>query len=64
MRDLLISHLNNMPLIGILRGVKPDEAVDTVGALYAAGFRMVEYFELAAATATSRKSTPRMLIKC
>ncbi|GIS19659.1 MAG: hypothetical protein CM15mP120_15750 [Pseudomonadota bacterium] len=42
MRDLLISHLNNMPLIGILRGVTPDEAVDTVGALYAAGFRMVE----------------------
>ena len=42
MRDLLISHLNNMPLIGILRGVTPDEAEDTVGALYAAGFRMVE----------------------
>jgi 2-dehydro-3-deoxyphosphogalactonate aldolase len=31
-----------LPLIAILRGVKPDEAVEIAGALVAAGFRMIE----------------------
>ena len=42
MHDLLAYYMNDLPLIGILRGVTPDEALDVVGALYAAGFRMVE----------------------
>ena len=33
-------YMNDLPLIGILRGVMPDEALDVVGALAAAGFRM------------------------
>ncbi len=34
--------LSALPLIAILRGIKPDEAVDMVGALFEAGFRIVE----------------------
>jgi 2-dehydro-3-deoxyphosphogalactonate aldolase len=31
-----------LPLVAILRGLKPDAAVDTAGALYGAGFRLIE----------------------
>ena len=39
--DLLTYYMNDLPLIGILRGSR-RRALDVVGALYAAGFRMVE----------------------
>jgi 2-dehydro-3-deoxyphosphogalactonate aldolase len=31
-----------LPLVAILRGLKPDTAVDIAGALYGAGFRLIE----------------------
>jgi len=34
--------LGALPLIAILRGLRPDEAVEVAGALYEAGFRIVE----------------------
>ncbi|MDP6689805.1 MAG: 2-dehydro-3-deoxy-6-phosphogalactonate aldolase [Alphaproteobacteria bacterium] len=38
----LESHLAELPLIAILRGIRPDEAVDIGQALFAAGFRIIE----------------------
>lgn len=35
-------HLSRMPLVAILRGVRPDEAVDVARALVAAGITLVE----------------------
>jgi 2-dehydro-3-deoxyphosphogalactonate aldolase len=34
--------MSRLPLVAILRGLKPDTAVDIAGALYAAGFRLIE----------------------
>ena len=42
MHSLLQSYLAEMPLIAILRGITSAEATDVVGALYQAGFRIVE----------------------
>ncbi|QYJ78337.1 2-dehydro-3-deoxy-6-phosphogalactonate aldolase [Shewanella acanthi] len=33
---------NSLPLIGILRGVRPEEVVEVVNVLYESGFKMVE----------------------
>ncbi len=38
----LANHLAELPLIAILRGIRPDEAVDIGEVLFAAGFRIIE----------------------
>ncbi|MDE0944758.1 MAG: 2-dehydro-3-deoxy-6-phosphogalactonate aldolase [Alphaproteobacteria bacterium] len=40
--NTLASCLNELPLIAILRGIKPDEAVPIGQALFNAGFRIIE----------------------
>jgi len=40
--ELLHRYLDECPLIGIIRGVTPDEAEDIGGALYEAGIRIIE----------------------
>ena len=40
--EQLLAHLRAVPLIAILRGVKPDEAVAVAGAVVDAGFTVVE----------------------
>lgn len=42
MSNELQSYLDNMPLVAILRGIKPVEAVAVVEAIHHAGFGMVE----------------------
>lgn len=42
MTDTLKQYLDQMPLIAILRGITPNECEDVVGALFDAGFRIVE----------------------
>ena len=38
----LTGYLDELPLIAILRGVKPDEAIPIGQALFDAGFRIIE----------------------
>ncbi len=40
--ETLRRHLDEMPLVAILRGVRPDEVVAIATALYEAGFRAIE----------------------
>lgn len=42
MRDTVLTELNRLPLVAILRGLTPDEAVDVGEALLAAGFTTLE----------------------
>jgi 2-dehydro-3-deoxyphosphogalactonate aldolase len=40
--DRFAQALARMPLVAILRGIRPDEAVDVAGALVTAGFALIE----------------------
>lgn len=41
-KDLLHRYLDECPLIAIVRGLAPDEAEDTAGAVYDGGIRIIE----------------------
>jgi 2-dehydro-3-deoxyphosphogalactonate aldolase len=41
-RELLLRHLGECPLVGIIRGVTPDEAEAIGDAIYEAGIRIIE----------------------
>jgi 2-dehydro-3-deoxyphosphogalactonate aldolase len=41
-RELFDRYFNQCPLVAIIRGVTPDEAVDIAGALYEGGIRIIE----------------------
>ncbi|MGF1476979.1 MAG: 2-dehydro-3-deoxy-6-phosphogalactonate aldolase [Geminicoccaceae bacterium] len=42
MSDGIDPHLAKMPLVAIMRGLRPDEAIDRVGVLVELGFRVIE----------------------
>jgi 2-dehydro-3-deoxyphosphogalactonate aldolase len=42
LKDRFAAAIAALPLIAVLRGLKPEEAADIGGALYGAGFRLIE----------------------